>query len=523
MVSVYLPGLRPKLFAALTALAATALAVACEPVEDEPSNNNNTAVCPNVLPQAFVSCNEPECMSATATRTFARAELSSATSSRWLAITHTGSDLLINENLTVSYTLDAVGGLTAQRADSETNRARRRAESLLRSWGPDVYASVLGQRRRGRAAAERALRRRRSSGPTSLSGIRGTSIAPRRVRSSVESERRTKQVECSMAEPSCGADALCIIPEGMASGSCESALTLKFRPDPSTPATFDSVAATVRAVGRFGAIVVDDDDADALSTADANTLLDRFERRIAPLDHAVFGLPRDDQGQDRDGNGVVILFVTSRVGQLDLGGPSSTDLVGFFQPLDLRPTTEAPGSNAADLLYLQPPGPNISLDALSGTIGHEYQHLINYYAKVINRGSSPEEVWLDEGLSTFAEDMLGYGADAFRNIAAYLVSVSDTSFTGNGLINAADEADSLERRGAVHLLIRYVFEQAGGATYGATPDAITDNGGIAAVRALVQRPDTGLDAFEGSGRSFPELDARHVDNDCARRRWDSQR
>ena len=178
--------------------------------------------------------------------------------------------------------------------------------------------------------------------------------------------------------------------------------------------------------------------------------------------------------------------------------------MGFFQSLDLRPTAEAPGSNAADLLYLQPPGPTLSLDALSGTIGHEYQHLINYYAKVINRGSDPEEVWLDEGLSTFAEDMLGYGADAFRNVAAYLVSVGDTSLTGNGLINTADEADSLERRGAAHLLVRYLFEQAGGASYGATPDAITDNGGIAAVRALVQRPDTGLDAFGESGRSFPQ-------------------
>ncbi|CAN0577283.1 unnamed protein product, partial [Laminaria digitata] len=148
---------------------------------------------------------------------------------------------------------------------------------------------------------------------------------------------------------------------------------------------------------------------------------------------------------------------------------------------------------------MQPPGAGITLDNLSGTLAHEYQHLINYYAKVINRQSSAEERWLDEGLATFAEDVQGYGADSFKNIAAYLASVGETSLTGFGLIAGNEnEADSNARRGMAHLLIRYMYEQSGGATLTGAAE-LSDGGGVAKVRALVQSADTGVDLFSDRG------------------------
>ena len=297
MALVFALGRPAKLLALVTGLGASALlTLGCEEAEDGGggNNNTNTETCPNVLPMAFVSCNEPACSATTATRTYARADLSPSTSRRWLAVTHAGSDLLINENLTLTYARETVGGLSSQ-SRVDTARLRRRAlrhDAVVRAWGPEVYASIFGDKRRARVAAERVLRASGPGGPTSLRGATGTAIAPRRSASeTLPPGLRAQQMGCSASAPSCGRGALCVIPEGMTSGTCESEVTLKFRPDPTTPATFETVPATVLAVGSFGAIVVDDDDASALSSTVANTLLDRFERRIAPLDHAFLGSP----------------------------------------------------------------------------------------------------------------------------------------------------------------------------------------------------------------------------------------
>lgn len=480
---------------------------ACEPLESDPSNNftnnNNASQCPQVLPEATTTCSEPACTATTGTRTVARADLLPTEADRWLVISYAASELFDNQNLTLTYEQSVTGGLTARPGPSKaSDRAARRKirhAALRTAWGDASYEAIFGSARLNRIAAERRIRAAWPTEPLSLAGVTGTAIRDRSTEE-VPPGIAFQQTSCSAAAPSCGDSAVCVINEGADDGTCTSALSIKFRPNLAAPAEFDRVAATVRAAGEFGAIVVDDDDSAALSDQDAQELLRRFESRIAPLNHAFFGLPRDRDGNDRDGNGVVLLFVTSRVSEID------ADIVGFFQALDLRTEAEAPASNAADILYLQPPGDNIDLDQLSGTIGHEYQHLINYYSKVINNASSQEEAWLDEGLSTFAEDMLGYGVDAFRNVSAYLTSVGDTSLTGFGLINATpSEADSPERRGAAHLLVRYLFEQSGGAEYDPLdPASVVDRGGIAAVRRLVARADTGIEAFSGTGRTFPQ-------------------
>lgn len=457
---------------------------ACSGTDTDPPPGTDAGVtCPATLPTAPVACDAPACSATTGTRAFALADVSSADASEWLVISHVGSELFLNENVNLTYEKGVPGALLARRTLREKVRARLAAPH---------HETIFGAARAARLEAEQLVRaravRERPAG-----ALLGTGIRPRLVER--DEEVLEQDTSCSAAAPSCGADALCVIPEGSTDGTCSSALTLKWR-DQTAPGQFEDVAATVRRVGEHAAIVTDD--ADTVTDADVDALLTRFDERIAPVDHALFGEPTDAQGRDRDGNGVVILFLTSRVADI------STDLAGFFQATDMQDPTQTPSSNGADILYMQPPGGSITLDNLSGTIAHEYQHLINYYAKVIVRGSSSEERWLDEGLSVFAEDFVGYGADAFKNIAAYLVGVGETSLTGFGLVATTEaEADSFERRGMAHLLVRYLFEQKGGATLSGNAD-LSDGGGVAAVRALVQSPDTGVDLFTAakSGRSL---------------------
>jgi hypothetical protein len=472
---------RPRALSALLLAVGPILAIGCAGTDVDPPDPPDPT-CPAQLPEVAVRCDLPSCSSSTGTKTSALSDLSRDEAPRFIAISSLASELFVNETVNLTYAKQVPGALLAQRV-----QARRRAR-----LAPEHYRTVFGERRAARLDAEHLIRERAvrdlPTGPLLGTGVRGVTPDP-------EEEVLEQDTSCSADAPSCGESALCVIPSGETMGTCSSALTLKWR-DQSSPGQFEDVAATVRKVGQFAAIVTDD--ADTVGDADVDELLRRFDARIAPVDHALFGEPTDEMGRDRDQNGVVIMFLTSRVGTI------SSDLAGFFQSTDIQDPATTPSSNGADLLYLQPPGGAITLDNLSGTMAHEYQHLINYYAKVVTRASSAEERWLDEGLSTFAEDFTGYGADAFKNIAAYLVGVGETSLTGFGLVYTNEsDADSFERRGMAHLLVRYLFEQAGGAALTGEAD-LADGGGLAAVKALVQSPDTGVDLLSQArtGRSL---------------------
>ncbi len=453
------------------------LIAACTGVVTDPPPPTET--CPSTLPQAVVRCDDASCSATTGTKTFAISDVLSADASDWLVISHVSSELFTNDVPNLTYSKVIPGALTARQA-----RHRLQLKDRLQ---PLHYETLLGAQRRARLSAEHQIReasvRTKPAGPLSGTAIRGPSVDP--------TEEQLEEGEvCSADNLACDATTLCVIPAGQQMGTCESALTIKWR-DQAAPGQFEDVAATVRKVGQFGAIVTDD--ADTVSDADIDALLKRFDERIAPLDHAFFGEAKDQAGNDRDGNGVVMLFLTSKVADID------ASFAGFFQATDLQDPADTPSSNGADILYMQPPGASITLDNLSGTLAHEYQHLINYYAKVISRQSSAEERWLDEGLATFAEDVQGYGADSFKNIAAYLASVGETSLTGFGLIAGNEnEADSNARRGMAHLLIRYMYEQSGGATLTGAAE-LSDGGGVAKVKALVQSADTGVDLFSDRG------------------------
>jgi hypothetical protein len=460
----------------------------------------NTADCPGPLPEAAKSCSGAACTTPQGSmKEFGEATLDSSKGHSWIVVTWAVSESQPSSaNANVMYAKTAAGALSpayAERLSAEEKSARSlaRARRLIGDLAfEDLFQGANAARIRGEAAI-RAIQRKE---PYQVPPSTGTAIRDRTSEILPPNVRRQGQA-CSAASPSCGDAALCVIPEGATDGNCSGALMLKFR---TGPTSFDMVNATVKRVGMFGAIVVDDQSAASIQQADIDALSKRFDEHVAPLDHMFFGQPRDAQGHDRDGNGVVIIFLTPRV-----AARAGNEVVGFFQKDDLLPTSMEPTSNAADILYMQPPSSTITLDQVSGTLAHEYQHMINFYAKKILNNSSQEDVWLDEGLATFAEDVQGYGSDSFKNVAAYLMTVDQTSLTGFGLTASSESmADNASRRGMAMLLVRYLFEQKGGAKWGTAGADVTDKGGIAAVKKLVQSADTGTLNFteQTTGRKF---------------------
>jgi hypothetical protein len=431
-------------------------AVACTGVLDDEGDDDGNTNCPGELPDADVTCMGASCSSS----------LSSMTSSKWLAVTWVSSDINTNENVNVDYTRSS-SALTARIRE----RARDRHPAAQ-------YEALHHPRIDGRIRAEALLRAewpaRVDPNAFAGSGIRG------RTEDLLPDGVKRQAMTCTRSNPACGEAAVCVLTDAT-NGNCESAMTIKLRAGGQN----EDISATVKKVGTYAAILVDD--ADTVSQADVDELLERFDTHIAPIDHQPFGEPRTADGEDFDDTGVALLLLTSKVGNI------SADLVGFFYAPDMDPQNAE--GNAADLLYMRPPAGAISVDAVSGTLGHEYQHLINFLAKT-SRGSSPEEVWLDEGLSGFAEDILGYGADAFTNVSRYLDAVSETSLTGFGLTATSEEdADSSERRGMGHLFVRTIFEESGGGELGSGAGQLTDRGGVAQVKKLVQTPSTGVDVI----------------------------
>lgn len=452
-------------------LSAPLLLWACDTVETPGTDAGTNPSCE--LP-ALATCTDPACQATTGTKTYAHGPVAAGAPA--IAVTWTTSEVYAAaDTRTLYYGLETPGALTGPRQPPRL--ARPLDPALAEVLESPTHVAQLEMARRLRAITKK--------GPVERGEPVGTAI--RAVDFLPPGVKKQQQVCTAGDATACGDTALCVVPEGMTSGMCSSTLTVKFY---GMGPTATDVTANVVKVGQKGAIIVDQADAASLSAADAAELIKRFDEHIAPRDHQLFGEPLVN-GKDRDGNGVVVFFVTKRVGRL------LPNLVGYFFPDDLRPTAEVTHSNAADLLYLEPPGANVSLDALSGTIAHEYQHLINFTAKVLVNGSDQEEVWLDEGLATFAEDISGYGVDAFANIGKYLTVVGSTSLTGS---------DSNETRGIAHLFVRYLYEQAGGAELGASGGG-TDKGGVAAVRAMVQTSKTGMDALlaGAKGKDLPTL------------------
>ncbi|MFN2567289.1 MAG: hypothetical protein ABR499_20015 [Gemmatimonadaceae bacterium] len=171
------------------------------------------------------------------------------------------------------------------------------------------------------------------------------------------------------------------------------------------------------------AIVVHDttNPAGGFTDADYQRFAVTFDTLITAVADAAFAAPTDI-----DFNGKVVIFFTRAVNELTPPGANEY-VAGFFHPRDVLPqwvygSPYCPASNEREMFYMLVPDPNgvVNNNARSvgfvdtltlGVLAHEHQHLVNFSRRVyVNNAFVDEELWLNEGLSHIAEELVFYRA-----------------------------------------------------------------------------------------------------------------
>jgi hypothetical protein len=150
--------------------------------------------------------------------------------------------------------------------------------------------------------------------------------------------------------------------------------------------------------------------ADAFTAQEIDTVGALYDDVLYVIDQTAFG-----NGSDVDGNGRIIFLLTPTVNALAKASECAVSgyVRGFFYGHDLA--SDASTSNQGEIIYGLVPDPtgrwscaHAKSDVMANlppTFIHELQHLISYGEHVIERGGTPEEPWLNEGLSHLAEEL----------------------------------------------------------------------------------------------------------------------
>jgi hypothetical protein len=136
---------------------------------------------------------------------------------------------------------------------------------------------------------------------------------------------------------------------------------------------------------------------ESISTAAAKAIADEYDNRIYPAVTGAFG-DYMAAGYDVDGNGkTILLLLDIKDGYTGSGGY----VAGYFDYTHMYSNEFY--SNRADMIFID------VKPQIAGSLGfyvntaHELQHLINYAL----HGGEPQELWLNEGLSSAAEYVYG--------------------------------------------------------------------------------------------------------------------
>jgi hypothetical protein len=239
--------------------------------------------------------------------------------------------------------------------------------------------------------------------------------------------------------------------------------------------SFVQSQATAKVVGQRVAIFLDDSvPSGGYTQADLDQVGALFDSHLYPIDTTAFG-----RESDLDSNGVVIVLLSQRVNELSPNCNSTNSVIlGYFFGLDLLPTQTH--SNDGEVFYGVVPGSATPGCTLSKTFAeenlppvfiHEFQHMISFNQHVVIRQQQSEDVWLNEGLSHFAEE-LG-GRQIPDNLCQPAFATCGSQFIGdnlndafmyledpeaNFLIEPSSSGGTLEERGANWLFVRWLAD-----------------------------------------------------------------
>ncbi|MGE5802283.1 MAG: hypothetical protein ACM358_08480 [Gemmatimonadota bacterium] len=255
---------------------------------------------------------------------------------------------------------------------------------------------------------------------------------------------------------------------------------------------FDNVVARAKAISSKVAIFVDSlAPPGGLDSVQLDSVARTFDQRLYAIDTEAFG-PESDINQDS----VVMVLMTNTVNKLVTTAACNQSgfVAGFFFGVDIDPQfSNDSRSNKAEVFYsiVADPAGTLScqhstaevLALVPVTFIHEFQHMISFNQHVLVRGGNGELLWLNEGLSHYAEELGGRSYETNPDARINDCRVSPTAtiqcrFYAGNLLNAYDYLDStkkhfllptegigsLAERGAQWLFVRYLLDRYAGTT-----------------------------------------------------------
>lgn len=253
--------------------------------------------------------------------------------------------------------------------------------------------------------------------------------------------------------------------------------------------------------------------AGGFSASDFTEIANEFESLVYPTDTLYFG-----RETDRNEDGRVTILYTPEVNRATPQGAAGF-VAGFFWGGDLVKKSEyqqwniqCPQTNEQEIFYMLVPDPTGTINGnqrsvslvkanTRGTIAHEFQHMINHGRRLLNPAvDSAETTWLNEGLSHFAEEIVGRvkrGFTDFERLNFNAVNANTDDFNAFFRQNLAryrswmqrpdtssptseSAARQLAPRGAAWMFLRY------------TADHHSGNNLKSFLRRVVTGPDIGL-------------------------------
>jgi hypothetical protein len=244
-----------------------------------------------------------------------------------------------------------------------------------------------------------------------------------------------------------------------------------------TCSTTATVVAFAKTVSSRLAIYVDSlAPANGLTQSGLDSLGALFDNRLYAIDTTAFG-----RESDIDGNSVVIVLMTNAVNKLitaqQCNSTGGSYVAGFFFGADIDPQF-ASQYNHGEIFYSIVADPNGTLSCAHSAIQlqqqvpvtfiHEFQHMISYNQHVLIGGGESEVLWLNEGMSHFAEELGGrsflpndtlfsrFVINDLYNAYTYLDAPGDhflAPASGGGNVG------TLAERGAAWLFVRYMVDQ----------------------------------------------------------------
>jgi hypothetical protein len=277
---------------------------------------------------------------------------------------------------------------------------------------------------------------------------------------------------------------------------------------------FDRVTARVRALKSTVAIYVDTAALAppiGLDSLAVDSLATLFDSRLHALDTAAFGAE-----SDIDSNSVVLVLMTPVVNRLVSAAKCGSGFIaGFFLGADLDPAyLKDPRSNKGEVFYsfvADTAGCAHSAALVRRfvpvTFIHEFQHMISYNQHVLEGGGDGEVLWLNEGLSHYAEELGGWsyppGSAEFNDFMRgnLIDAYAYLDATGDHFLAPSAGIGSLAERGAAWLFVRYVVDRYAGGT------TVTDWNQL--TRRLVVTTATGAENIEAvTGDPFTDIVTR---------------